>query len=71
MGVTNEFKALREGPKVDLRKDLKVTKRVNLISQNSHGRIETYVGKEANEYDKYVNFSDEDEDEKKNRNLKY
>jgi len=32
MGVTNEFKALREGPKVDLRKDLKVTKRVNLIS---------------------------------------
>ena len=45
LGVGADFKTFREGPKVDLRKDLKITKRVNLVAKNSHGRIETYIGK--------------------------
>ena len=51
LGVGADFKTFREGPKVDLRKDLKITKRVNLVAKNSHGRIETYIGKETNEFD--------------------
>ena len=32
LNVNDGFKAFREGPKVDLRKDLRVSKRVNLIA---------------------------------------
>ena len=64
LNVNDGFKAFREGPKVDLRKDLRVSKRVNLIAQNSQGRIEKVVGREPNEFDDELEFSDEEEVDK-------